>query len=272
VPAAFDAATAVVPLVAGRYAARIDDGWDIAGNANGGYLLAVAARAIADAVGRPPLTITAHYLAPGRAGDCEVDVEVLRAGRRMATATARLRTPEGDVIAVIGTFGEQTSGGPRLVDAEPPALPPFERCVRTAPPGDGESGFGDRVHVRIRPEDAGFVTGNHSGRAEIAGWFTFSDPGSDLGAIEQQIDAIGLLQVADAFVPVCFNHPDVPRAWAPTLELTVHVRGTPAPGPLRCRFRSQFIQDGMFEEDGEVWDASGTLVAQSRQLALIPRG
>ena len=112
------------------------------------------------------------------------------------------------------------------------------------------------------------MTANHSGRAEVAGWFTFSDLGLD----EQEFDAIGLLQVADSFVPVCFNHPAVPAAWAPTLELTVHVRGNPVPGPLRCRFRSRFIQDGMFEEDGEIWDASDTLVAQSRQLALIPRG
>ena len=39
---AFDAATAVQPLGDGRYRARIDEGWDIAGNANGGYLLAIA--------------------------------------------------------------------------------------------------------------------------------------------------------------------------------------------------------------------------------------
>ena len=88
----------------------------------------------------------------------------------------------------------------------------------------------------------------------------------------QRHDAFGLLQAADVFVPVCFNRSEVPVAWAPTLELTVHVRGIPAPGPLRCRFSSRFIQDGMFEEDGELWDSSGRLVAQSRQLALIPRG
>ena len=39
-------ATAVTALGEGRYRARIDEGWDIAGNANGGYLIALAARAI----------------------------------------------------------------------------------------------------------------------------------------------------------------------------------------------------------------------------------
>ena len=58
----------------------VKPGWDIGGNANGGYLLAIAGRAMAETVGRPPLTITAHYLKPAPAGPCEVEVDD-RAGR-----------------------------------------------------------------------------------------------------------------------------------------------------------------------------------------------
>jgi hypothetical protein len=263
---AFDAATAVHALGDGRYRARIDEGWDIAGNANGGYLIALAARAIHDSVGRPPLSVTAHYLAPGRSGPCEVSVDVLRAGRRTATAIARLRT-DVDALVVVGTFGDQLAGGPTVIDSMPPDLPPFEECVRTVPPVP-DSGFGERVHVRVRPDDAAFREGRPTGTGEIGGWFTFADA----SPAEQQLDAFGLLQASDAFAPVCFNRYEVPVAWAPTLELTVHVRGVPAPGPLRCRFRNSFMQNGLFEEDGEMWDSRDTLVAQSRQLALIPRG
>jgi hypothetical protein len=263
---AFDAATAVNALGDGRYRARIDEGWDIGGNANGGYLIALAARAIHDMVGRPPLSVTAHYLARGRSGPCEITVDVARAGRRTATAVARLRT-DVDVIVVLGTFADQIPGGPIVIDSEPPDLPPFDECVRTVPPVPN-SGFGERVHVRIRPGDAAFREGRPTGNGEVSGWFTFDDASPD----EQRFDAFGLLQAADAFAPVCFNRSDVPLAWAPTLELTIHVRGVPAPGPLRCRFRNTFMQNGLFEEDGEIWDSAGTLVAQSRQLALIPRG
>ena len=79
-----------------------------------------------------------------------------------------------------------------------------------------------------------------------------------------------MLLIADAFPPAVFNL-DIPPGWVPTVELTVHVRATPAPGPVSCVFRSRFVHSGMMEEDGEVWDANGTLVALSRQLALLPR-
>lgn len=246
----------------GRYTGEIAPGWDIAGNANGGYLLAIATRAMADACGRPPLTVTAHYLAPGRPGPAEVTVDVHRAGRRMATASAAVRDADGEVIRVLGTFAELREEGPRHVDAAPPELPPPDECLRLTPPAPG-SGFGDRVVMLTHPDDAGFREGRPSGRAELRGWFEFAD--------RAPIDVHGLMVAVDSFAPVVFNLPDAVMSWAPTIELTVHVRGVPVPGPVRCRFFSRFVQGGMFEEEAEVWDAAGTLVAQSRQLALMPR-
>jgi hypothetical protein len=97
--------------------------------------------------------------------------------------------------------------------------------------------------------------------AEIAGWFGFADG--------RPVDTLALLMVCDAFPPAVF-HLEMPPGWVPTLELTVHVRAVPAPGPVKCVFRSHFVQGGFFNEDGEVWDSAGTLVAQSRQLGLTP--
>jgi hypothetical protein len=55
------------------------------------------------------------------------------------------------------------------------------------------------------------------------------------------------------------------------VELTVQVRARPAPGFLRAWFTTSAVTDGYLEEDGEVWDAEGRLVALSRELALSPR-
>ncbi len=262
---AFDLATAVTRRLDGVYEAAVLPGWDISGNANGGYLLAIAGRAMADAVGRPPLSVTAHFLSRGTVGPCTVEVVVVRVGRRTATASAAVKSNAETVITVIGTFADQVVAGPAVVNAKPPELPPIEQCIRASPPKVAdEIGFGDQVDVRIRPEDASFRTGAPTGTAAVAGWFAFADG--------HPVDLVGLLQVSDAFVPVIFQRPEFPIAWAPTLELTVHIRGVPASGPLRCVFTSRFMQAGMFEEDGEMWDSDGVLVAQSRQLALIPRG
>lgn len=262
----FDTATAVTRNDDGSYAAAIAPDWGINGNANGGYVIALAARAMADAAGRPPLTVTAHYLTPGRPGPCTIDVDIVRVGRRTTTVRAMLRSGDVGVAALLGAFGEQVERGTSVVHGAPPDLPPIDECPSSKPP-NVVSGFGDRVDARVRPSDLGFAVGEHSGRGELAGWFRLDDQADDAVAL----DAFGLLLAADAFAPVCFQLPDFPPGHAPTLELTVHVRGTPAPGPLRCRFTSRFMQQGLFEEDGEIWDASGKLVAQSRQLALIPR-
>jgi hypothetical protein len=243
--------------------ATVHPGWDIGGNANGGYLLAIAGRAMAEVTGRPPLTITAHYLSPAPAGPCRIEVSPVRAGRRMATATAVLAQDGREVLRVLGTFADQTVDGPTLVAGSPPALPPYDDCDAPAMPEQGPvPALDERLAVRVRPGDDGFRHGRPTGVAEIAGWFAFVD--------ERPVDSIGLLLVADAFPPPVFNT-SLPVAWVPTLELTVHVRGVPAPGPLRCAFRSRFIQGGLLEEDGEVWDSDDHLVAQSRQLSLTPR-
>jgi acyl-CoA thioesterase len=250
---------------AASFAGVVQPGWDIGGHANGGYLLAIAGRAMAEVTSRPPLSITAHYLAPAPAGPCVVDVGLVRAGRRMATATASLRQGDRKVLRVLGTFAHQTHDvGTPISDASPPELPPYDECVEPATPDEGPlPALNDRLAVRMRPGDDGFRFGRPSGHAEIAGWFAFGDG--------RPADPIGLLLAADAFAPPVFNT-HLPVAWVPTLELTVHVRGEPASGPLRCVFRSRFAHGGLVEEDGEIWDSRGVLVAQSRQLSLIPRG
>jgi hypothetical protein len=55
--------------------------------------------------------------------------------------------------------------------------------------------------------------------------------------------------------------------WVPTIELTTYVRAQPAPGWLACRMAARLLADGWLDEDAELWDSEGHLVAQARQLA-----
>ena len=272
----YTAATAVHPREdgSGTYDASVHPGWDIGGNANGGYLLAIAARAMADAADRPdPVTITAHYLSPGRPGPLEVHTELVKSGKRFATVRATMTDGAAKpLITVLGTFGdldpEKADAWPTLVQSAPPELPSIEACRRMfRAPVAGEAAadppdFVTSIQLHLHPDDAGFATGRKSGEMRVRGWFNLRD--------DEPIGTLGLLTAVDAFPPTIFNT-DLPVAWVPTVELTAHVRARPKPGWLRCAFTTRFVSGGFIEEDGEVWDEDGTLVAQSRQLALLPR-
>lgn len=260
----FATATAVQPAAAGEWVASIDAGWEIAGNANGGYLLAMATRALTSAAGRPdPVTVTAHYLSPGRPGSVRIATQILKEGKRFATGTATMFSGTRPLLAVLGTLGDLSQAeGPELIEGAPPELPAPEDCVRVQPAGTFPPPFMGQVDLRLHPDDAAFATGHQSGRPLMRGWFRL------LG--DEPIDSIALLCAVDAFPPTAFNA-RLPIAWTPTVELTAHIRANPAPGWLRCRFSTRFVTAGFLEEDGEVWDSSGRLVGQSRQLALVPQ-
>jgi acyl-CoA thioesterase len=109
----------------------VDPSWNIGNNPNGGYTLAIAARAMLEASGRPdPLTVTAHYVAVPQMGEVRIRVQTVRAGRRYATLSADMTQGDKDLVRVIGAFGDlDAMAGPTRVAGAPPALPPPERCL-----------------------------------------------------------------------------------------------------------------------------------------------
>lgn len=261
----FASDTAVTPRSPGAFDAEIRPGWDIAGNTNGGVLLSTAARAILATAEQPhPISITAHYLRPGHVGPISIGTEVVKRGRQFATVRAELHQDDKPILAVLATCGDlATQEGGRYIDAHPPELPNFDSLDGKTSAESAAAAFRASVDSRLHPDDAGYVEGRPSGTPLMRGWFALPQ--------DEPIDAIGLLLASDAFPPTIFNLLE-PPAWSPTLELTVHVRAAPAPGPLRCRFSTSFRHGGLYEVDGQLWDSSDTLVALSRQIALEPKG
>ncbi len=260
----FDDDVRVEPAGEGRWAGRIDPGYNIGANPNGGYLLAVAVAAMRAAVpGHPDaLSVTAHYLKPGVAGaDCRVDVAVLRAGRSSSTVRATLSQDAGprlELLAATGDLGDGDGDAGPTLEPPPPAMPPPDACVPRSP---GEQGVAlpilERLDIRLHPDEA---RAGAAGRAQVTGWIRFRDG--------REPDALAALLFADAFPPAVFGLLGA-VGWVPTVELTVQLRRRPAPGWMLARFRTEDLADGRLIEDGRLWDARGRLVAQSRQLALV---
>jgi acyl-CoA thioesterase len=263
----YDHDIAVTDLGGGRFGAELDGNWSVGGGINGGFLLGVIGNAIRQVVpGKPdPITISAFYLGPGVGGPAEVRTEIKRDGGSLAVVSADLLQGGERKLTATATFGDLAGfEGEVLTKAEEFDLPPVEECFSTKDMGKDLLALApmyQKFEMRFPHDGIGWAVGQPSGKGEIKAWFRFAD--------DRPIDAFSLITIADLLPPVAFDL-GLP-GWSPTLELTVHVRAIPAEGWLKIRHFTRNLAGGMFEEDCEIWDASGRLVAQARQLARTPR-
>jgi len=256
--------TRIEKISEGRYSGRLSGVWSIGTNPNGGYAMTPLMRAMADAAGQPdPLSVTAHFLRPG-VGDSELEAcaEIIRAGRTTATVRGSL-VQQGKIrLTMLATFCD-LSGAQGVVEQfapSPPTLPPINQCVHRSRLEQGvEVPLLKVTDVYLRPQDA---IPDPNKDALIEGWVRLADGTPP--------DVFSLPYCIDAFPPSPIARLTA-IGWVPTLEFTVQTRARPAPGWLRGRFHCDDLQAGRMVESGILWDCTGTVVARSRQLALVTR-
>jgi acyl-CoA thioesterase len=256
--------TAVEPLGDGRWRGWCSTDWSAPPGPNGGYLAAIVLRAMTAELGdatRPPRSLTLHYLRPPKEGTVEVAVEVQRNGRSLSTLTARLVQDGKDCILAIGAFAATF---PSALDyATPPPEVPAWEDIEPYTPHPQAPAISHRLEIRGAIGQFPFTSGDH---ALTGGWILLHD--------KPAVDAHVLALLCDAWLPAAFVRLDN-MAMAPTIDFTIHFRNPDAAAahdpstPLLTRFSSETSVDGFWEEDGAVWTPDGTLLAQSRQLALL---
>ena len=266
---AFDAATAVRRAEGGELVADLDPGWDVGGGIlNGGYLLAVVARAAAvDSPHPHPVAVSASYLRATPPGTATLTVTPGPAGRTLAHSSVLLSGGDGPTLSAQVTTA--TLGDDRPVHSRPmPEVPSVEQC-RSAHAGDDlgghpvpEVGLRRRVDTRLDPATAGWTVGEPSGEPVMRAWVRLADGTAP--------DPFSLLLFADVLPPTSWSIGLM--GWAPTVQLQVLVRALPAPGWCLVEASASEVAGGWLDEDYRIWDSTGRLVAQSRQLARVPRG
>jgi acyl-CoA thioesterase len=260
---AFDRTIAVEPLGGGRYRACIDPAWAGPVSANGGVVAATMVRAAEAEMGGgpPPRMITAHYLERVPNGPSEIEVEVLRKGSRVAAAEARLHhggklacqttiiysAPRPQEIALLASAPQTPTPEqvPVLAGAVLESFPPLFRQVEMRPVFGGPDSFGNQDPVS-------------------GGWISIR--GDDA-----PFDAARLCAICDLWWPALFGRMRRPGSM-PTLQLTVHIRATAAVArpPVLARFQTRSLIEGHAEESAEIWSVDGVLLAESKQMALVP--
>ena len=263
----FDDDLRVLPLAVSdgkpghAFGGHVHPAWNIGSNPNGGYLLALAAAAMRQAVPAQadPLSITVHYLRPGLADQpCQVDVQTLRSGRALSTVRATLLQQGKARLEVLAATGDLADQAGPVLSLAMPEIPAPDLCLARSGDAQGvQLPILQRLDVRLHPQQ---VPSRAGGKARLSGWVRFRDGRAP--------DALACLLFADAFPPAVFGLLGM-VGWVPTIELTVHVRRRPVPGWMLGEFWTHDLSHGRVVEDGALWDASEQLVAQSRQLALV---
>lgn len=263
----FDADTALRRVDENLFEGEIRPNWSVGRGPNGGYVAVLLLRALMDTVAdaeRAPRSLTIHYLLPPREGPYRIETTVERAGRSMTSLSARLEQggrPYALALAAFST-GRQSIA---LTDASMPNVPPPDACPRL-PRGFSPPAFTGNYDYRWAVGDPPF---SNSAHARLGGWIRLAE--------ERRADALAIAAYTDAWMPCIFPRVREPIG-APTIDLTIHFRtrlpiATAAPDDYYLGvYSSKLAAEGFFEEDSEIWSKDGVLVAQSRQLALLPEG
>jgi len=257
---AFDADTRVMASsVRDEFAAELTGRWNgTNGAVNGGYMLAICLRALGLRMQFPdPIVISGFFLRPGTAGPAVIGTTLTRSGRTTAFGEAVLSQDGKDVARAAAAFAALGGAAePAFVAGAPPDLPAPEECVGVPVGSFGLATIAERVEFRSASLP-GWFRGEPTGRPASEFWMRFADG--------READLYALPLLVDSTAPSVLEL----GMTSTTVQLTVHLRAHPAPGWLACRAAARFVSGGYHEEDFEVWDSAGRLVAQSRQLAMI---
>lgn len=242
------------------YEGIITRNWSIRGNPNGGYLMAFLTSAMQKQSNKKwPVIVTANFLTKCEAGKKSgVKVEAISAGKQLNRYQASLTQNGTEITRCWATFMDEGNcdKSANRYEKEAPSVPAREECVRL--PVMPEFTIFENMDVLLAPSCAGWLKGNLSPISEQKGWIKFKD--------DRPCDALSLLLTADSFPPPILASQGV-VAWVPTIEYSVSVRELPDTPWIKAIFRSHYLTCDIIEEDGELWDEDGKLLAISRQIA-----
>jgi acyl-CoA thioesterase len=260
----FLADTAVTRVDENRWTAQISKAWWIIRGPNGGYLAALAMRALTETVGDPERaarSLTLHYLRPPVEGAVTIDVTVERSGRTLDSLSIRMT--QNDRLLVIGlaafavdrvseSFDDLVMPDvARPEDLEPPPVPGEDVPMRAH--YDQRWVFGEHpIAGEPRPDEP----------AVVGGWIRLAEA--------TPLDHTVLAALSDAWLPAVFGKLSRPNP-VPTVDLTVHFRDDPPMKHEWClvQFTSRTLTRGYLEEDGVLWSEDGRVLANSRQLGVV---
>jgi acyl-CoA thioesterase len=250
------------------FGAEIAPDWRAGRGPHGGYLAAMLLRALVESVAdaqRAPRSLTIHYARAPEPGPVQITTTLERQGRSLSTLSARMHQGEHLIALVLAAFSVPW-GDPEISDVRMPAVEPPDPSregVKLIAHGGPEFAR----HIVLQPRMAGRPLSGAEQPMEVRAWLGLAEP--------RPLDAVSLAFFSDALIPAPYMRLSEAAA-VPTVDLTVHFLTHMAPAHERdprelclARTRTELIHEGFFVEDGAIWAPDGTLLARSRQLAIV---
>jgi acyl-coenzyme A thioesterase PaaI-like protein len=271
--ALFTTAMTLQEVEPGVYDGELNKHWTIGPKVHGGAMLALCAQAArtaggGESSGLEPVAVSASFLWAPDPGPMRLVTSMRKRGRRISVVDVEMMQGDRTAVHAVVNLGEPEHFSPGGDTAPLLSANPVLDLMAPEPPDDIEPigpghPLAGLVHLgegcEIRPLLSTMQRGATGRAPMLQMWARPRDVAPD---------ALFALMCGDLSAPVTFA---VERTgWAPTIALIAFLRGRPADGWLRVVCTCLEIGHDWFDEDHIVVDSLGRLVAQSRQLAMVP--
>jgi acyl-CoA thioesterase len=258
--------TRLTAVGATTFSASLAPAWRSMLDIHGGYVAAVAARAIELAVDDPLRALrsfTAQFIRPAHAGPVTIDVHFSKTGRSASFVTAHVTQDERPVVTATAIAATRR-GGLEFAEIVPPAnalVAPSADAERFVGP-DPDSHFA-QLDLRLAP---GLTMFGAHGRAYVAGWIRPLDR-------DESITVPWIVCASDFMPPSMVFRTERP-VQAATIDMAVQLTTSDlaeAVGPgghVYAELNCAISAEGFSVEDGAFWSGSGQLLATARQVRL----
>jgi acyl-CoA thioesterase len=266
----FDRDIAVTPISNGHYSVSIANSWNVIIGPNGGYVAAIILNGMKTTLGNVQTrSVTFHFLSASIPGSAELFVTVEKRGRSLSTCSARLIQGDRTIALAVASFAAQRSEFGFRDFAAPVVHPAdkLEPSKRMNPRLIGYAPFRDHFDQRLA---IGATPPEVGDDGKVGGWTRFKH--------HRVFDDLAVVAISDSWFPGLSVRSTPEPMHAPTVDHTVHfLHSVPLTDLalddfLLVEFTTSVANEGYLIENGKIWSPDGTLIAESRQLAVcMPR-
>lgn len=248
------------------YVASLSPAWRSMLDIHGGYVAAIAARAVEIVINDPDRALrsfTVQFVRPAHPGQVTIAIEPIKVGRTATFLRAIVSQDERTILTATAIAGANR-GGLSFCDVSPPP------AALTAPPDDADRFTGsdsvihfEQLDLRLEP---GLTMFEAHDRAHVAGWIRPLAPAEPI--------TLPWMVCAADFMPPAMVFRTGRLVQAASIDMAVQLICSDAGdvvgpgGRIYADANCAISAEGFSVEDATFWASSGQLLATSRQVRL----